>query len=707
MPNKPTYLINDKEIILSNDLCRIQWIKTPSGWAGEFHINADGKWETVALDGKPEGAPYEVVEQRHDRGDDVYAYKNFEDKFKVAHMWRNGPMRGVPSDVHGAYPSADSQPTVVRSNEDEVIIQWQFQIKDLWQVEATFALRKDDYHVKEIVKFTRLKAGEPVRVRRVWHIKGIPAELVSSSARAVTHCAWRMPHGTFMALATHDGAWTPHSYGGGMVNLTLGNDFQQYADGKYQTSPDQAILHQAPPCMDRNGWLEVGKGETYTLTHFHIMHPTYHFKKEFIDYMHALQPQEYLPPRYPWSWFIDKCLWTLRNTPEGYEDGGEWGLYWKDWYNLTDDPAAGGHARIEKVHSLDWGASWDIWIAYFLLLYGRKHNDSWALERYQKIRNAIVMLDWQVDDPASPVNGAIWMERDEAGDFHISNWMAKDNPKILWVCDTGKVGYFMCLLYEKTKDEPLLTKAIKAADFLLRVQKDNGDLQGSVFDMNGKPTWHSNLGGVTSAVLLWGKLYEMTKDERYLAAARKSADFSHSEWLSNDAWQLHGGEIDSFGFADSTTSMYAMMGYAALAMATGEEAHKNMTRDAANHHFAQQWLFDIHYGYYRKEARWNGMDCKTVGAFSGWIRPEATMCMYMAWKATGDDCYRFSMEQHAAWMTYMQYDNPDSPRSFGGGHEVFEVPADQINGFGGNFWPEVVGQAIALLETMEEDEAKG
>jgi hypothetical protein len=223
---------------------------------------------------------------------------------------------------------------------------------------------------------------------------------------------------------------------------------------------------------------------------------------------------------------------------------------------------------------------------------------------------------------------------------------------------------------------------------------------------DGEVIWPSNLGGVTCAVLLWAKLYGVTGEERYLDAARRAAALSHREWLSNDRWQMHGGEIDSFGCPDSTTAMYAAMGYAALALVTGEEVHRQMTRDAANYLVAQQWLFDINYGYYRKEARWNGMDCKTVGALQGWIRPECTMCLYLAFKATGDPLYRYSMEQHAAWMTYMQYDNPDSPQTFGGGHEVFEVPADQINGFGSNFWPETVGQAVAMLLLMGDDEAR-
>ena len=35
---------------------------------------------------------------------------------------------------------------------------------------------------------------------------------------------------------------------------------------------------------------------------------------------------------------------------------------------------------------------------------------------------------------------------------------------------------------------------------------------------------------------------------------------------------------------------------------------------------------------------------------------------------------------------------------------MFEVPADQINGFGSNFWPETVGQAVAMLLLMADDE---
>ena len=708
------YQDGERRRVLGNARCRIVWTRDSSedavaGWRSAYQIRAADCWKTLARGGLPDSGPVQVVEQL---AQGVFADRDFDRQFRTIGMWRDGPMQFTyPHRVVHRAGATQCQAVATADGSSEVC--WRYALGDAgeWQVERRHTVGSDSAHVLERVRVTRRAAGGPVRVRCAWQVDRIPPELTSSSVKAVTHAGWRQPAGTFLVLATQPGAprWTPLSGGGGLVNLTLGDrggDPQQYIDGKYQVSPRQALLHQAPPCMDSQGWLELRPGDSYELAHYVIMHPAYPFARAFIDYLHRLQPQEYLPPRYPWSHFIAKCSWTVRHTPEGYEDGGDWGLYWKNWYNLTADPR-GPKTGVEKVHSLDWGASWDIWTACFLLLYAERYDDDWSRERYAMLRNGIVDLPWQIDDPASPADGAYWMERDEHGDFHISNWMAnRYSPRTLWVCDAVKVGYLLCLLYEKTGDAVLLQRARKAAAFLLRRQQPDGDLDCSVMLQTGTAIWPSNLGGVTCAVLLWAKLFAVSGERHYLEAARRAAAFSHRAWLSDGRWQMHGGEIDSFGLPDSTTAMYATMGYAALALASGAEEHRAMTRDAANYLVAQQWLFDINYGYYRKEARWNGMDCKTVGALQGWIRPECTMCMYLAFKATGDPRYRYSMEQHVAWMTYMQYDNPDSPRTFGGGHEVFEVPADQINGFGSNFWPETVGQAVAMLLLMADDEAQ-
>ncbi len=700
-----------EEIVLSNDLCRIVWKKTAQGWSGESQIKAKGKWKTIGLDGMPDQGPYAVLEQRHDPANDVYAVQDFADKFKPARAYAR-PWKQTPARVLSAYPPAASRPQVIRLSPGEVEIAWDFPIldggKQVWNINATFVMHAGDHHVTEIVRYKRLVAGDPVRIRRSWYIRGIPHDLIPSNVHATTQLAWRFNEGTFMVLATHDGPWTPYQGGAGLVNVTLGNDTQEPDDGKLQESPDQAIVYQAPPSMQTQGWVELRRGETYTLKHYILMHPEYPFKRAFLDYEHKLQPIEYLAPRYPWRYFLDKCVWTLRCTPDAFDDHGDWGLYWKCWYNLTDDPVVSqsSHAFVDKVHSLEWGASWDIWNAYFLLLYGRRYKDEWALERYKKLRNGIVIPKWQIEDPSSLLDGAYWMEMDEQGRFHISNWMHLRTPRVVWVCDAAKIGYFLTMLYQETGDEVLLEKAKKASDFLTRIQEENGDLKASVLSEDGSINWPTNLAGTSSAVMLWAKLYEVTKNPKYLAVARKAADYCIRTWLSNDRWQPFGGELDSHQRADHTTTMYATMAFAELALVSKEQRYLQATIDTANHLVAGQLRYDINWSYYRKEGRWNGSDVKTQGSLQGTVRPECTYAMYMAWKATGDPLYRYSMEQHTNWMTHMQFDNPDSPKTFGGGHEGMHIPLDNMNGFGANFWPETVGQGVAAIKIMNDDDLK-
>ena len=165
---------------------------------------------------------------------------------------------------------------------------------------------------------------------------------------------------------------------------------------------------------------------------------------------------------------------------------------------------------------------------------------------------------------------------------------------------------------------------------------------------------------------------------------------------------LYGGEIDTYQYPDTTTLMYATMAFSALAMATGEERHREYTRSAANALIANQWLFDINFGYYRKKARWNGMDERSAGSLQGVNRYECTMSMYMAWKATDDGLYRQALDAHANWLTHVQYDDLNSAVTFGGGNEGLEMPADHLPGFGSSKLSDTVGQGVAIMEYMND-----
>lgn len=688
----------DVRTVLGNGLCRIVWTRRDAGWQSEYQLNGAGEWHSLAYDAPVSCWPYEIVEK-----DFEDAKGEFADRFRVPQLWTGGT---VPVRLHsGSIPSA-ARPDVEMLSDEQIRLRWTFDLAPAnspadWRIDVSHTIRRGDFHVHEVVRYTRMSAGRPVRLRRGWYVRNLPPELLASTVRSITQMGFRLPEGTFVALATHDRSlpWTPYAGGGGFV-----------ADRYDMDLVTQSIHHQVPPCMETAGWVELRPGETYTLQHFLIMHPTYPFEREFLDYLHRLQPLEYLPPRYSLRHFVDKCIFALRYTTDAYEDGGDWGHYYKNWYNLTSDPHVSnpqdpsrrGQPYLDRTQSLDWGASWDIWNAYLLLIYGRKYDDEWCLDRYQKLRNGIVMNPWQIDQPGTLTDGAFWMERDARG-FHISNWMKNDQVgNRLWVCDTAKVGYFLCKLAEQTNDAVLLEKAKRAAAFLLRIRKSNGDLTASVLSEEGDVIVPSNFGGTVSAVMLWAELFRLTQEDAYRDAAVGTADFCISTWMAHDQWQMLGGEADKPQLPCATAAMYAVMSMAALAEATDSSQYREATSKAANYLLCQQWLFDINYGYYRQTARWHGTDFKTAGSLQGWIRPECTLCLYVAWKATGDPLYRSSCEQHIHWMTYMQYDDLDDRRTFGGGSEYLQYLVDNLNGFGSNFFPETAGQAIGVLLLMDE-----
>lgn len=133
----------DDSVILSNGLCRILWSRTSEGWTARFQLKAEDAWHTLALDGHPGGAPYEVIEQRYDPDDDVYGAGEFRDKFKAALSWRSGRLgEGLPVRICKGFPPVTSRPEVTRLSSQEIQIAWQFPLTDgdteAWQIEASF-----------------------------------------------------------------------------------------------------------------------------------------------------------------------------------------------------------------------------------------------------------------------------------------------------------------------------------------------------------------------------------------------------------------------------------------------------------------------------------------------------------------------------------------------------------------------------------------
>ena len=179
------------------------------------------------------------------------------------------------------------------------------------------------------------------------------------------------------------------------------------------------------------------------------------------------------------------------------------------------------------------------------------------------------------------------------------------NLNHVWVCDSGKIGSFYLRLARLLKtdaaaihredgevrtisSELLVSKAIDAGEFLLRMQLTDvddanstasfpvraalheslylpfvlqssyketcapeqvdavpGDLSGSVYSTEtGNVTHPSNFAGTVCAVLLWSDLYNATGNLTWLNAAERAVAAIRAQWMQPGAYMLCGGELD-------------------------------------------------------------------------------------------------------------------------------------------------------------------
>lgn len=151
-----------------------------------------------------------------------------------------------------------------------------------------------------------------------------------------------------------------------------------------------------------------------------------------------------------------------------------------------------------------------------------------------------------VDVAGSVLDGAMWEAWDQKAGMHPAAFLG--STPIFWLCDSGKSGFMFLRMFELTggTDVDLMSRAVKAAEFLLRIQLPSGDFAGSVYGEDGKPVKPPNYAATTSAVLLWSKLYELTKNETWLIAAEAAAAATEKNYLQPDAIQINGGAETHF-----------------------------------------------------------------------------------------------------------------------------------------------------------------
>ena len=148
---------------------------------------------------------------------------------------------------------------------------------------------------------------------------------------------------------------------------------------------------------------------------------------------------------------------------------------------------------------------------------------------------------------------------------------------------------------------------------------------------------------------LWAKLYEVTRNATWLAAAEAAAKAVGTNYLQPGAFQINGGELDDVMVNDGSlpgglnvhgvsAGTYGVMGLSQLAVVTNNPEHVGLVRTSMDFMLAWQWTRDINMGWYNSKARFQGADMKTVGAsVNGMVRSEVTLHSWMAYQATGDE----------------------------------------------------------------------
>ena len=708
------YSAKENSIVLSNGLCKIVWNKTAQGWAAQYQCKVDTGWQTVALDDLESEGAYGVL---------------FQGGKTTSNYIYGGTAK--PGDIQQALPAVDTLPQVVHQSDDEIQLKWCFEIIDRdgekWPIESTFRIRRGDWHIHEDIHF-QAPVYRKVRYQRGWIAKTSDVDFFEKIVNSPSHHGWTVNNASFMVVADQgpDG-WDATTGGGSFVRY--GKGFKLDQAGSYIPAKDDAVfvtIHRVPHVIEQDGWVDTRYFDHYTLRHDLMMYPGTLYKRDVLDYLHKLRPPEKLPPRYSWKRFLDLQIEGLKNAPkELFEDHGDWGHNELGWFNGFNDPKCTPKHTFLQVNrqSLDWGGNWDLWQAISLREYGLRYEDKWALERAGKLFNGIKREMWQIDDAGTACDGAFWMFRPrtqtEYEERKATKLTGEQGGHIrksadLWVCDSGKIGYWLAEMSQQLDDNEFLEKAKRAATFLLNLQQEDGNLRAGRIHISGTMVYPANLATNSSAIMLWARLYEITKDAKYKQAALKCADYSISKWLNGKVWKMHGGEWDVPGNTEVSSASYAAWGFSILYRATKYPPALTAVRRSADWMSIAQSLFDTHIGFYMPKTYWRGRDAKMTGGLIMSTQPlgygqipynrsEPPYAWYLAWKATGDELYLESAKAYLVWQTYMQHNCPYDYRFHGGGSEGFEMTIDNMNGFGTVYIGETIGCDIALFALMDEE----
>jgi len=181
------------------------------------------------------------------------------------------------------------------------------------------------------------------------------------------------------------------------------------------------------------------------------------------------------------------------------------------------------------------------------------------------------------------------------------------NEDLLYTHTTSRNAAEMLRLYKFTKDETHLRCGLKACDWLLKIQEPNGAIQWKYVDSTGEVEGPPSYAAVSAESLsAWAEAYEITRNRKYLDAARKLADWAEKSFVQTHEY---GGFItDDLYYPAPTNGLnrwetpsptaicFLIDGFLSLHRVTGDKRYLDIAETAGEFWGLYQWLWEFPQG---------------------------------------------------------------------------------------------------------------
>ncbi|RLC39852.1 MAG: hypothetical protein DRH33_01685 [Candidatus Nealsonbacteria bacterium] len=257
-------------------------------------------------------------------------------------------------------------------------------------------------------------------------------------------------------------------------------------------------------------------------------------------------------------------------------------------------------------------------------------------------------------------------EKETLGAFHYSFYFEKKEKQLRFVVGTAGLSIFTLIdLYQRTKDERYLESAKLAGDWLIKMQSEDGVVRPYLEYENGK--WVTGEkesllynGQVLSAL---SRLYNQTKEEKYLKAAQKIANHFIKRIAENGCYLG-----DDYRSPNPISSAWVVMALRDFYRINPKETYKNIIFGCASNLLKRQLDDPTEPLYY---GRWGGA---LSSSGNGWLAEVMTEIYHFCQQQRETDCekYKTAVRKVIGWLIQNTYsrDNtselPNPQRAIGG-----------------------------------------